>query len=67
MRGSWPLMLLLLFAHTAHAEERELPSMELLEFLGEWQDENGNAIDPGELAQLQIDSAAAGGKSDDKE
>lgn len=36
MRASGLLLLMMLFPLAASAEEKDLPSMELLEFLGEW-------------------------------
>ncbi len=39
------LLLLTLLSLTLHAEE-EQPSMELLEYLGNWEDANGSWIDP---------------------
>lgn len=67
MRGR-PLLLLLLLASTgACAGEAELPSLALLEYLGEWQDEDGNAIDPQALALLGLEDKTGGGDSDDKE
>jgi hypothetical protein len=35
-------------------EEMEMPSLELLEFLGDWETEDGEWIDPEELEQIAI-------------
>ncbi len=35
-------------------EEAEMPSLELLEFLGDWEMEDGEWIDPEELEQIAI-------------
>ena len=35
-------------------EEAEMPSLELLEFLGDWETEDGEWIDPEELEQIAI-------------
>ncbi len=40
------LLLLYLLPLTVNAVEQEPPSMELLEYLGNWEDSNGNWIDP---------------------
>jgi len=44
----WPLLLLLLpgLASTAQDEGADLPSPEMLEYLGEWENSNGQWIDP---------------------
>jgi hypothetical protein len=49
------------------ADEAAPPSLALLEYLGEWQDEEGNTIDPQALALLQQDGPMVGGKSNDEE
>jgi hypothetical protein len=36
------------------AEESETPSMEFLEFLGDWETEDGEWIDPEELDQIAL-------------
>lgn len=61
------LMVLALLPVAAVAGEVEPPSLALLEYLGEWQDENGNEIDPQELALLQLDVVPSEGDSDDEE
>ncbi len=35
-------------------EESEMPSLELLEFLGDWETEDGEWIDPEEMEQIAI-------------
>jgi hypothetical protein len=35
-------------------EEMEMPSLELLEFLGDWETEDGEWIDPEELEQIVV-------------
>lgn len=39
---------------TDAGKEEELPSMELLEFLGEWETEDGEWIDPEELDEIAL-------------
>lgn len=47
MRVSYtPLLLLSLLPAGMYAAEEEQPSLELLEYLGNWEDSNGNWIDP---------------------
>ena len=67
MRANPSFLFLLLFSSVLYAGEVEAPSLALLEYLGEWQDEQGNAIDPQALALLEIESATAGGSDDDQE
>lgn len=38
----------------APQEDVEMPSLELLEFLGDWETEDGEWIDPEELEQIAI-------------
>ena len=40
------ILLLLTIAFDARADSDETPSMELLEFLGEWQTKDGEWVDP---------------------
>lgn len=47
------------------AEEAE-PSLELLEYLGEWQDGEGHEIDPQALALVQLNARPDGGETDDE-
>jgi len=35
-------------------EETEMPSLELLEFLGDWETDDGEWIDPEELEQIAV-------------
>lgn len=37
-----------------HETEPEIPTIEFLEFLGEWETEDGRWIDPEELEQLSL-------------
>lgn len=67
MRVSVSLFLLLFASQAATAGELETPSLALLEYLGEWQDEDGNDIDPQALALLSVGNTVAGGNSDDEE
>lgn len=67
MRANPGLMFLLLFSSVLFAGEVEAPSLALLEYLGEWQDAQGNAIDPQALALLEMDNTTAGGSDDDQE
>ncbi|MEE8259450.1 MAG: hypothetical protein V3R14_00475 [Nitrospinaceae bacterium] len=39
---------------SAPKENTEMPSLELLEFLGDWETEDGEWIDPEELEQIAI-------------
>ncbi len=59
------LLLLALMPLHSHAEEQE-PSLALLEYLGEWQDEQGHDIDPQALTLVQLDTAQERGESDDE-
>lgn len=64
----WPV-LLLLAALPLRAAEPE-PTPELLEFLGEWTDDQGRAIDPFFLPKLNAKSAMPqqdSGDDDEKE
>ena len=61
------LLMLLLFSPALFAGEAAAPSLALLEYLGEWQDEDGNEIDPQALALLELEAATAGGSEDDQE
>jgi len=36
------------------SEESEMPSLELLEFLGDWETDDGEWIDPEELEQIAL-------------
>lgn len=48
--GRWLLLLLLQFmAGAAGADQTEAPSPEFLEFIGEWQTDDGEWIGPDEL------------------
>ena len=38
----------------AGSEESEIPSLELLEFLGDWETDDGEWIDPEELEQIAL-------------
>jgi hypothetical protein len=61
--------LLVLLAVTplgAPAEEFETPPLALLEYLGEWQDERGNEMDPQLLAQLPLVAAQEKGEDHDE-
>lgn len=60
------LVLLTLPPLAALAQELETPPLALLEYLGEWQDESGNEIDPQALAQLQLDAAQGKGEHNDE-
>ena len=60
-------LLLALAPQWGIAAEPAAPSLELLEYLGEWQDADGNGIDPQALALLAMDDDAAGGESNDEE
>lgn len=61
MRASAILLGLLLFVDAASAADEALPSMELLEFLGEWGD-----TDPGQFAQELDGAAVLAGSADEK-
>ena len=67
MRSSPLLLFLLLASMSAFSAEVEQPSLALLEYLGEWQDEDGNEIDPQALALLGLEEKAGGGSDDDQE
>ncbi len=67
MRVSPLLLLLALAPQWSVATAAEPPSLALLEYLGEWQDEEGNEIDPQALALLKLEAEAAGDESNDEE
>lgn len=68
MRGRTVVSLMLLATPLVSvADEPAPPSLALLEYLGEWQDDNGNEIDPRALALMQLESTLGGGESDDEE
>ncbi|MGD8569349.1 MAG: hypothetical protein PVJ39_14775 [Gammaproteobacteria bacterium] len=56
---------LLVLAFDAHAGDRENPSMELLEFLGEWQTKDGEWVDP--MRFLDIDEKDLSQKQRDRD
>jgi hypothetical protein len=56
---------LLVLAFDAHAGDREKPSMELLEFLGEWQTKDGEWVDP--MRFLDIDEKDLSQKQRDRD
>jgi hypothetical protein len=64
MRVSPLFLLLALAPQWSAAAEVEPPSLALLEYLGEWQDEEGNEIDPQALALLKLETA--GDESNDE-
>lgn len=70
MRADHTLLLLLMLnplcSIAGEPEALEGPSLALLEFLGEWQDGEGNEIDPQLLALMQPDEMSSGGERDDE-
>lgn len=44
-----------LHAEPARENEESLPGLELLEFLSEWQTDQGEFIDPTQIEQLNLD------------
>ena len=53
----WLVLAVLVMTHAAGAEPREpagTPDMELLEFLGSWELENGDSVDPMSLEELDV-------------
>lgn len=48
------LLLSVLTASTLHSEELAQPSVDLLEFLGSYQDDNGKWIDPAEMENIKL-------------
>ena len=68
MRASPALLLMLsLGPAVAVADEIDTPSQARLEYLGEWQDDNGKEIDPQALALMPLDATQGGGESNDEE
>jgi hypothetical protein len=63
-RPLW-VALLMLVAPLCAATDEELPSLEFLEYLGEWQDESGELIDPLLLSESDVvgDAARSEGES----
>ena len=51
--NSWLFTAALFASATLWAEEVEVPPLELLEYLGEWEDGNGQWVDP-QLLQLAM-------------
>jgi len=64
--AEWLVLLALLaplHAAPAGADEPSAPSLELLEFLGDWETEDGEWVDPGDLLEMpELDPE----KSDDE-
>ncbi len=56
------ILLLTLLPSTLCAAEEEQPSLELLEYLGNWEDANGSWIDP----QLLLPAVKKDAESDDE-
>lgn len=56
------ILLLTLLPSTLCAVEEEQPSLELLEYLGNWEDANGSWIDP----QLLLPAVEKDAESDDE-
>ena len=58
MRGKWFLLGMILLiglnASKVQGTDQEQPSMELLEFLGSWETEGGEWIDPTELDETTL-------------
>ena len=63
---SCALLLLAVSSMPCIAEEEAMPSLALLEYLGEWQDGEGHEIDPQSLALVQLDAGLDGGTGDDE-
>lgn len=58
MRASLALLLVVaLLSQPLLAEDTEQPSLELLEYLGRWEDKQGNWLDPRTLAVAALDGA----------
>ncbi len=74
--GPWRILLLgiaglLIAAPVPAQDETPMPDEALLEFLGTWEDDDGNWIDPLEFEQYQLDESRsepdeAGAESDDE-
>lgn len=60
------LLLLTLLPSTLCAEEQQ-PSLELLEYLGNWEDANGSWIDPQLLLPAEMKVAESDDEKDDKQ
>ncbi len=62
MQGKVYVAIALLFyvltneASASQAESTEMPSTEMLEFLSEWQTDNGELVDPAEMEQIVFSS-----------
>ncbi len=68
MRANPALLFLLSLAPVmAVADEVDAPSLALLEYLAEWQDDNGNEIDPQTLALMLPGAEQGGGERNDEE
>ncbi len=67
---NWParvMMLLLISQSTALAESRvseDSPSLEFLEFLGEWETSDGEWIDPAMLESDDFENVSINGEAD---
>lgn len=56
MRASLALLLVVaLLSQPLFAEDNEQPSLELLEYLGRWEDKQGNWLDPRTLEVAALD------------
>ena len=67
-RSLWPLLPLLLASAPAAAEDTTVPSLQLLEFLADWQDDDGQWLDPMDLAPADpppADDEQSKGENDD--
>lgn len=60
------LVAALLGSGTAMAEEVDVPPLELLEYLGEWQDADGRWLDP-ETLQLAMQAGGEQANEEDKD
>ncbi|MFO7594316.1 MAG: hypothetical protein R6X15_09775 [Pseudomonadota bacterium] len=67
MRCKPLLLALLLLSPPLAAEDREQPSLELLEYLGGWEDEEGNWLDPVTLGAADLKLAQRESETDDEQ
>ncbi len=66
-RGNWLWLLLLLTLPAPGDEAPDQELLELLEFLGEWQDDSGYWIDPLQLSDAGDDTSAPAPKEQEND
>ena len=60
---AWAVLLLLVFAGSAVAEDKQQPDMDLLEYLGEWAGNDKDWSDPVEILDIKMDDTKDNSKA----